>query len=197
MNGRDRGWKPLLKILAMGFMPWKARRWLPEFNKLLQIRGIWLSLVISLLSYLIVLSFIAPWNGEAGPFPWVVAGVGVAALVGIYLLRRQSLRGATPETILKSFNERFFQSFALSETPALLGFVSVFLRDVRWLYVVGASFALVGMLLCGPLRQNIDHYDRMLRASGSPLRLSDLLLQPISQPQEREEPPSPPPVPGA
>lgn len=194
MNGRDPGWKPLWKLYALALIPGMAGRRSPsELTRLTQMRLIWLTLVTSLFSFFIILNFVAPWEGDAGPFAWATTFLGVVALGGVVFLRRRPLKGATPEALLDSFIQRFYISFAWSETPALVGFVGVFLREARWLYLVGAPFALVGLVLCGPLRWNIERYDRMLRESGSPLRLSDVLAQPVTAARERPAPRDDPP----
>ncbi|MGH8512587.1 MAG: hypothetical protein ACREV8_01290 [Gammaproteobacteria bacterium] len=189
MNGQDPGWKPLWKLYARALIPGMGGRRSPSgLTRLSQMRLVWLTLVNSLFSFFIVLNFVAPWEGDAWPFAWAIILLGVAAVGGVVFLRRRPLKGATSEALLDSFIQRFYVSFAWSETPALLGFVGVFLRDARWLYLVGAPFALAGLVLCGPLRSNIERYDRMLRESGSPHRLSDVLAQPVAAAHKRPVP---------
>ncbi|MEX2557048.1 MAG: hypothetical protein WEB06_15655 [Actinomycetota bacterium] len=186
MDGRDPGWKSVLKLYGRGLLPWNVlrRRATAGLTRLTQIRAIWLSLVTSLFLFFFVLNFLIPWEGDPGPFPSVIVLMGTVSLASVYSLRRRPLTGSTSETLLESFMQRFFVSFAFSEATVLFGFVCVFLREVRWLYLVGLPFGLIGMTLGGPLRGNIENYDRMLRSRGTPLRLSELLTQPVTPPEK-------------
>ncbi len=181
MNGRDPGWKPALRLYARGLLPWnhfrrKTRR--PVLNPLTTFRLIWLSLLISLFLFYLVLSFVIPWGDDGGPFVWVIPLLGISLLVVVWVMRNQPLDTSSEQALMSSFVTRFYVSFALSETTAMFAFVFTFMREARWLYLLGLPFTVAGLFLCGPLQANIERYDRMLRTSGTPLRLSTVLMTP-------------------
>ncbi len=52
------------------------------------------------------------------------------------------------------FSRRFFIRLALSEVPALVGFVGFLLTTEPWLYPLGAAFSAVGFARTAPTRRS-------------------------------------------
>jgi hypothetical protein len=142
------------------------------------LRTIWLSLLIALFLYLLVLSFIATgWSGGAGWYPVLVVTIGIAALLWQRRVTSKPLDGKTPETVRRSYQQMFFRGFAAAELPALVGFVGVFVTERIWIYLLGMAFAVPGMILIAPSRYNLERHQRSLREQGSALSIVDVLAR--------------------
>lgn len=182
MTQEDPGWWPSLRGLWWHWIPivgtvtmFKARR--KETNGLVVLRRVFLGLIAALLSFVLALSFIAPWDGgDERWVPWAIAALGVYALAAMVWIRRRPLATGSPEALASSYRASFFIGVGLAESAALFGFAGVFIGGSLWIYLVGLAFGLVGMWMIAPTRSDIERRQREITAAGSPLSLLEALI---------------------
>lgn len=161
--------------------PWKLPRGGPdETDGLTGLRSIFVGLVSALFLFLVVLSFIAPWNGRGGA-GWVLGLVlllGAIGLARVRAARNRPLKIESRDKLVNSYRAIFFIGVAFAEMPALVAFVGVLFADKLWLYLVGLTFALLGLALIAPTRADIERRQQQIAAQGSSLSLLEALMAP-------------------
>jgi hypothetical protein len=119
-------------------------------NGLTALRSLFLGFVADLLLFLVVLSFIEPWDGgDEGWVPWAVVAYGVTTLAWVATIRRRPLPMASqlsPESLAASYRTTFFLQLALAEAAAIGGLAGAFVGGSLWIYVVGRPWVSSG---CG------------------------------------------------
>jgi hypothetical protein len=178
----DPGWWPSLRrlwrhwvALVVSVMGLRARP--VETNGLILLRSVFLVLVAALLLFVVLLSFIGPWDGgDERWVPWAVVIIGIASLAYVARIRRRPLPTTSPETLARHYRALFFIGVGVASAAALWGFVGVFLGGSLWIYLVGLAFGLVGLGMIAPARRDIERRQREITAAGSPLSLLDALI---------------------
>ena len=165
-------WWHLIPIVGL----MKARR-RTEANGLVALRTMFVGMVVSLLLFLLALSFLGPWEGgDERWVPWTVAALGVYTLAAMAWVRRRPLVTGSPEALAGSYRARFFIGVGLAQSAALFGLAGVFIGGSPWTYLVGLPFALVGLWAIAPTRLDIERKEQEITAAGSPLSLLDALI---------------------
>jgi F0F1-type ATP synthase membrane subunit c/vacuolar-type H+-ATPase subunit K len=193
--GEDPGWGLVLKRLRLFAIPFIGpmlmyRRRKDPLDGITGLRLIFVGLLNALWLYALVLLFIVPsdrwWKADQST--WVVGVVvswGVISLGLVQLVRSRPLDTASPQELAGSFRSKLFIGIGSAESAALVAFVGTFVMGTWWIYLVGMSFALIGLLLVGPTRHEIARRQEEVVARGSPLSLVAALMG---------MPPSPPKV---
>jgi hypothetical protein len=135
--------------------------------------ALWLLLV--LLYYI----FVDRDAAEALPAGWSAAGLalyGVVALLLTRWARSRPLDAESATALAGSYRNNFFKGIAFSESVALAAFVSVFLSNRLWIYLIGLAFSMIGFAMIVPTRGNIERKQQEIMAQGSPLSLGDALM---------------------
>jgi hypothetical protein len=182
MTQEDPGWWPSLRGLRWYAIPvlgsvMRVRARQRETNGLIALRSVFLGLIAPLLLFVVVLSFIGPWDGgDEGWVPWAVVAIGIASLAYVARIRRRPLPTNSREALAGSYRALFFIGVGVAEASALCGFAGVLLGGSRWIYLVGLAFGLVGLWMIAPTRSNIERRQREITAAGAPLSLLDALI---------------------
>jgi hypothetical protein len=178
MEKDDPGW-PNLLIMFVPF--WVNRRAKGAPESLTATRYLWLAFTYSLLLFGFVLWFIADGPGEvtteATTAAYVVAGIGIAALIANRWGWNRPLRTMDEMALLASYRTNLFLAIAFAEAAALAGFVATFVSGEWWVYLVGLTFGLIGMARVAPTSGNLDRLDERVREQGSPLSVRRALLR--------------------
>jgi hypothetical protein len=171
-NHEDPGWRPSLRgpwwyaVPFLGSMRLvRARR--KETNGLVVLRREFLGLVAPLFFFLVVLSFIEPWDGGNERWiPWAVVVIGFVSVAWVARIRRRPLPATSLEALARSNRAFFFIGVGFAEGAALWGFLGVFLGGSLWIYFVGLAFALFGLRMIAPTRLDIERRQREITAAG-------------------------------
>lgn len=101
--------------------------------------------------------------GLPHPWPWVLAGIGVALLLVAPLLEariKAAGAGKAPDRSLAAFRTATVVGFALREAAAVFGLViAVTTGDPLWCYVLSAA-ALVAMAGAWPSQSRLERFAR-------------------------------------
>ncbi|MGH2651241.1 MAG: hypothetical protein ACRDHK_08535 [Actinomycetota bacterium] len=164
--------------------PWKLLRGGPNrTDGLTALRSIFVGLVSGLFMFLVVLSFIAPWNGR-GRAGWVLGLVlllGAIGLARVRAARNRPLHIESRDKLARSYRANFFLGVGSSEAPALVGVFGAVFVGKLWLYLVGLASALIGLALIAPTRADIERRQQQIAAQGSSLSLLEALMGPASR----------------
>jgi hypothetical protein len=178
----DPGWRPSLRGLWWYALPivgdvMRVRGRRAETNGLIVLRSVFVGLIVPLPLFVVVLSFIGPWDGgDEGWVPWAVVAIGIVSLAYVARIRRRPLPTTSPQALARSYRALFFIGVGVAEAAALWGFTGVFLGGSVWIYLVGLAFGLVGLWMIAPTRRDIERRQREITAAGSPLSLVDALI---------------------
>lgn len=165
--GEDPGWRP------RGDRP----------DALVALRSVFLAIVGGLVLIGVVAAFLAAGAERDGSEPsGVVVGgavvvVGLLALLGVRFLPLR-LDCSDELALAGSYRSRFFARTALSELPALAGFVGVILTGIPALYALGLAFAVVGLAVSGPTKANLVRDQERLALEGCAIALVPALRHP-------------------
>lgn len=164
-------WRSVGAVLVPGMLARTARREGDGVDHLVVLRQFFLSFVVALLLFGLVLVFLyaGPADDPLVVMPLLVVALGVSCLVAQRVFSKP-LDLATPASLAGSYRTRFFLRMALGETPALFGFVGFFLYD-WWLYPLGLVFTAVGFAYAAPSVRNFAADQERIDAQGSRLRL--------------------------
>ena len=116
-------------------------------------------------------------DGGGGLFATVVL---LAPAVGYVALARRPLTAEGRAALAAEHRQRFFLGVALAESPALFGFVGLFITGATWVLLAGAAVSLVLLGLHAPTTRAIQREDERLRAGGKPVTLSEALSGPAA-----------------
>lgn len=155
---------PMLPVFLMG-------SWTRRGDGVTAIRVIFISMLASIAMILAITAFIAPdIEGEGEPALWagIVAASGLFDVAMIMWARRRFLNSdmTSMNQAGASYFTTFFLSYALALSPALVGFVSVFITGDLWPMLVGYGFTIAGSLLFAPTRTRIADLERALQQRG-------------------------------
>lgn len=114
------------------------------------------------------------WTTDALPDPAfdqpfaAAAVLALAASLCLVLAQVVSppLDCTSPGSLIATYRLRFFVRVALTETPALLGFVAFMLTDRPELYALGAAATVIGFALAAPTSGNLRRDQEELAMSG-------------------------------
>jgi len=164
--------------------PEETRGYPDRTGGLRALRVLFSSFFLSLLLFLPMLTFIAPWSdGETDPL-WIPLFVGAYGAVSVVLVRWTMLRPLdvrSARTVAGSYDSSMWLGIALAQSAAFVGVVCVFITGDLWLYVEGLIFASLGMVLIAPTRRNIERRQRRIEAEGSSISLLEALMATPSQ----------------
>ena len=104
----------------------------------------------------------------------VVGALGIAATV-LGPLLPITLDPAGPQSLIESYQRRFFARMAIAEAPALIGFALSFVSGAVTPYLAGAFFAFVGFARLWPSDRRLERDQEELTAAGCPHSLADAL----------------------
>jgi len=80
----------------------------------------------------------------------VVIGIGAGNLIDVQAIRGRRLKLASLEQLAGSYRSQTFTGIGVAESSALVGLVGAFVMGAYWIYLVGMTFALGGLVLVGP-----------------------------------------------
>jgi hypothetical protein len=190
MAHEDPGWREALRGLWWYLIPLvgpilRGRGAGQQENGLVALRSVYAGLIVPLFLFVVVLTFIEPFDGgDEGWVPWVVVIIGVVSVALIARFRRRPLVTTSSKALAGTYRAWFFIEIGLAEAAGLFGFVGVFLTLGYWVYLLGLAFALAGLWLAAPTRSDIERRQREISAAGSSLSLLDALIEmrPSGQP---------------
>jgi F0F1-type ATP synthase membrane subunit c/vacuolar-type H+-ATPase subunit K len=104
----------------------------------------------------------------------------LAPAAGYIGLTRRPLTAEDRAALAAEHRQRFFLGVALAESPALFGFVGLFITGSTWVLLAGAAVSLVLLALHAPTPRAIQREDERLRAAGKPVTLSEALSGPAA-----------------
>jgi hypothetical protein len=179
MPGKDPGWGRPSAIL-LGLVPgYATRRKTGTRNVLVTLRGAFLSYVLALVLFGVVLVSLGDL-GDASLDPTIAAGCLLAyGLVTYVVAGRISARLSceSAEKLVAAYRTRFFLRVAFADAAALFGFVLTFLSSSLLPYAAGLIAAAPGFVRLAPTRANLQREQDAMRAEGCPLGLYDLLCE--------------------
>jgi len=149
-------------------------------NALLALRQVFVSFCLALGVFLVVLVLMGIEEEADPPFsPEAAAGAIVAIGFGLVLLSWRIARQLPCDegSLVGAYRTQFFLRTAMAETPALLGFVAVFLTGSLWPYLAGLVPAAVGFARNAPTRTHLEREDEKLRDRGCVHSLYALLRE--------------------
>lgn len=164
-------WRSAGAVVVPGMLARTAREGGAGADLLVMLRQVFLSFVLALLAFGLVLMFLysGPATQSLAVMPVLVVAAGVGCLVAQRVLG-PPLDLTSPATLAGTYRTRFFLRMALGETPALLGFVGFFVYD-WWLYPLGLAFTAVGFAYAAPSVRNLAADQERINAQGSSLRI--------------------------
>ena len=180
----DPGWVPALgNFWRYAFFPtWQQRtRRVNEMPVLIWIRTMTLTAPFMWLIIFIVLVLIRRPGGRirnGTVFAFVVTALGAATLVTLLLARGRSVGGTDPPSVASAYRARFFLGWALASTAVLFGFVFYFQSHALTVFLIGAIFGSLGIIINAPARARIAADQARLQQAGSTVRLLDALMLP-------------------
>ena len=111
------------------------------------------------------------------PVLLVVVLVGLLGQLAFPLVRRP-LDCTDSSALARSYlNRRLFSGLAISEAPALVGFLGFLLTSKAWLYPLGAVFTAIGFARTAPTRAQPYAEEAQLVAAGFGESLIAALIQ--------------------
>ena len=138
-----------------------------------QLRAIFVSYVLALflIGIVVVVLTVAgerTTSASTATIAGVAAGVAVLGTASVVLSQRVQLKPdcSTDAALLRWYRQRFFLRVALSELPALMGFIGFVLVWTGWIYLIGLGIAVIGHGLAAPTNSRIDRDRERLTASG-------------------------------
>lgn len=146
-----------------------------------QLRTLWGMVALALVLLAVVIGFALPWVPEGGSevdLGAAVLGAVVLAAIGIggaQVLRGRELPCEEGPALAMAYRTRFFLGIAVSELPALLGFMAAFVVGEGWLYLVGLGVSLVALSRIAPTPGDVQRVEAKLRAGGCQHSLSEAL----------------------
>ena len=126
--------------------------------------GVWVGLVILL--------FVQP--GGTLTSGWVTAEVvvGIAAVIGVVVLRRlRPLDCTNARALGSSYRSRVLTSMPAAMAPVMFGFLFSVLAECRWIYLFGLAYAVVAFVLAAPSVGDVRRSQARLDAGGCRLSL--------------------------
>ncbi|HWC32021.1 MAG TPA: hypothetical protein VG709_02715 [Actinomycetota bacterium] len=181
----DPGWGSALRasgpLLFVPFFPLLVlilRR--KSLDALTALRVLFLHYASALILILIVSAIIQPrLLSEDAPVPiLVVLGAGsIGSLFGLWWSRGRPLDTSNEQALAQSYRTLFFLSMAFAQSPALFGFVGVFVLDALWPYLVGLAISAYASSTFAPSARNLDRQQQQITASGSDLSLREAIQQ--------------------
>lgn len=181
----DPGWRPVFrKILPWIIMPWGIGRLSKDGEgqpPVLAARAVFLSFVLALVMFLVVLLLILPLSSgeDLSPGVYLLLAAGPIAAAFVPWARRRLLGSCGSRTELAGhYATSLFLGIALGELAALLGFVAAFLAGAAWPYVIGMLVSFVAFGLIAPTASRIRRLDEGLSSSGCTTSLRAALYTP-------------------
>jgi len=139
-------------------------------------------LAVWLVAFVIYVGRIGRDSTTRGEWLYVVLGAGVVCLGLIQRVRSKPLDTRDPTRLAGSYRGLTFVGIGLTESAALVGFVPVLLGHRRYLYLIGAGIATLGLLLVAPSRHEIERRQFQIERAGSTLSLGAALVEPLARP---------------
>jgi hypothetical protein len=176
---QDPGWRPALKGIVFGLIPWaghslarKAGR-----NTLEAARAVYASVFVVPIFISLVVPFTANGGDVSDPVVGVAvtAGAGMGALAAVVWTRRRPLAASSAQALAQSYLTNMVLGIAFAENPVLIGYVCIFIFGSVWSYVVGVTIGYIGLLLIAPTRSDIER--RQAEIHGSTLLLGRALVE--------------------
>lgn len=147
---------------------------------LLHLRGIYLGFLLSHLLFLLVLLVIPDLGEKIVPPEVAGSAAGLCGLASLMLGRsigNRIFEKQNEDDLAQTFRGVFFLRYAYAAFPVLIGFVGFFLTGGEvWVFLVGFSFSLPGLILMAPTRSEIGRWEMRLRAQGSRQSLYQALM---------------------
>ena len=187
-QSQDPGWRAALswKLFLFAAAPALLTRGLAgdePGSVLMRVRGLWLSQIVTVAYIVAVTTFV---SGEQDvsetPAWWWAAQIGYGALnIGLVLwARKRPLDATDDESLRKSYLASFMLGYAFTMSPAIIGFVGVFVVGGMAPLLVGLILFAVALLLNAPTRAAIERRQSELQGQGSTRSLMDALSSPDS-----------------
>ena len=165
----DPGWPRSPRVLIFLLPPFGAiqRRRITrqQGDGLILLRQLFVSFVIALLMFGVVIAVLYPTSPPPADSPTVVvAALLFLGAIGVALTPRieGQLDGTDDAALAASYRTRFFLRIAFAESAALFGFVGFFLTYDWWPYPVGLTIAAFGFSRAAPTRKNLRHDQELL-----------------------------------
>ena len=198
MTYQDPGWRAVWKYLPLmvlsipfailaPFAILYGRRLLGRnVDGITRLRALFVQLQMPLVGFLVVLYFISREKGATASgfswFPLLVIAVGFYELGGLFWLRSdrwlrsKRAQPLTPRTAAGAYVGAFFIGIGLALTPALVGFVGVFMTGELSSYLLGLAFAVPGFLFIAPTQADMERRQRQLNERGMSFSLGEALM---------------------
>jgi hypothetical protein len=175
----DPGWPSIPALIGVSMTPWRRSRTLAR-DGLTATRTIWIGLVGSVVLYLPLLAFIAPWRcgRSVGIAPVLLIGAVFPTLAAVAWTQRRSLDASSPGALAGTWRTSFFFGIGFAQSIGLAAFTVAVLTGNARVYVLGMLPTLIGLAMIAPSRRNIDRRQQEIGASGSPLSLGRALMGP-------------------
>jgi hypothetical protein len=177
---RDPGWRPALtwRVVVFGLFP--AAALTSRFASgplLVRMRTLWLSSVLTILYLLQVTSIVVRGQHTDGPSWWWPLQIGYSAFsIGLILWARRKPLDMTDEVSLrKSLIAAFMLGYALTMTPAVVGFVGCFIVGGLFPLLLGVALFAVALVLNAPTKVWVERRQADLHRQGSSRSLLDVL----------------------
>ena len=168
----DPGWPrgpSVLIFMVPGVGQRRARR--AGSDGLFVLRQLIVSFSAALILVGVMVSFLKLEGGSALPWLGVLVLLAVASMVAARAIDRP-LVCTSAATLAGTYRTRFFVRVAFAEAVALFGFVFTFQSETRWIYYVGAAFALVRFWTgIAPTRSSLARDQQTLNGRGCELSL--------------------------
>ena len=150
----------------------------PGVDGLILLRKTILSFSTALVLFGVFLAVMDVPNGSVMPWLGVLAACAIASVVLTRVVDKP-LDCTSASTLAGTYRTRFFLRVAFAESVALFGFAFVFIGAPRWLYYLGAAFALVRFwTIAAPTRAAVGRDQQALRRRGCELSLVAVLRGP-------------------
>ena len=178
---RDPGWRPALTPLLL--LPWggasMVNRRNPSSSTLTRVRTVYLRGLVTLVYLCLIRGLWLEPQGSNAAWWWPLQLVySVASLIAVAWARRRPLDTNEESTLRTSFVASFMLSYALSLSPALMGFVGTFIIGSLLPLLVGAALSVVAFGLNAPTSASVMRRHEDIQRSGSTLSLIDALSEP-------------------
>jgi hypothetical protein len=179
MPGKDPGWGRPSAILLLGFgVPPRSKDG-GNPNLLVAIRQLFVSFVLGLGLFGVVLVLIGHPGGTSIDPTAAAGGVLAYGLVTYVVAGRIKTRlpCSSIGELLAAYRARLFVRVAFAESAALVGFVLTFQCDSLLPYAAGLIPAALGFIRLAPTRARLQREQNAMRADGCSFGLYDVLCE--------------------
>ena len=181
----DPGWTPRLgRLMLLTFIPWPSVSRLRKTQPLLSVLRTFFEATIIRLA---LIALVVPWvaaglHPTAGSWFWIlVVGLSLYTLLAIRWIRSRPLKAETSASLAMMYFASSLMGQVWAASPALYGFVCLFVMGRSWPFWMGVMFTLIDLVLVAPTRRDVSRRQEQIRAQGSRLILGQALTIPPAE----------------